>query len=64
MSGILKSGGETSSMRIALIICVVGSLVIAGAGVWLDRDLIGLSALVSPFLFAGIGGKAYQKGKE
>ena len=64
MNVIHDKDGKQSSMRATMFGCFLVASALSIMGVYLNRDLIGLSSLVAMFLGFGIGGKAYQKGKE
>jgi len=56
--------GNTSSMRAGMFIAVVSGCAVSIMGVYLDRDLFGISTLAIGLVSAGLGFKALQKGKE
>ena len=64
MKLLQDNGGNESSMRLGMFICILTGCGIAIMGVYLNRDLIGISSLVLTLVGAGIGGKVMQKGKE
>jgi hypothetical protein len=64
MNGILQSNGKTSSMRVAMMLCVITACYISVAAVHLGRNMLEISVILIPLLGAGIAGKVIQKGQE
>ena len=64
MTYLREKDGTKSSVRLAMFICVLTGCGIAIIGVYLGRDLLGLSGLVLTLVGAGLGGKVWQKGLE
>lgn len=56
--------GGNSSMRIALLICVVSTPIIAILALILNRDLMGTGAVIGAILIPAFGGKALQTREE
>jgi len=63
MSGLLQSGGQTSSMRVMAFMSLITGCVIGIVGMWKGTDLIQTAALVGVYM-APIAAKVAQKGKE
>ena len=64
MSGVLESNGKTSSMRVAMFLCIGTASYLAIGALHLGADMLQITGLVVTFLGAGIGGKVVQKGSE
>ncbi|MHC5062166.1 MAG: hypothetical protein ACYTFK_13970 [Planctomycetota bacterium] len=64
MKGLLRQGGETSAVRVAMFICIITGCAVGVIGLYKGSDLLTLSGLVATYLTAGIGGKVAQKFKE
>ena len=64
MSGVLDKNGSTSSMRLAMFICVLTGCGVALLGVWKGQDAVGIAVLVAALIAPVVGGKVAQKGKE
>lgn len=63
--GFLRDGtGQTSSTRLAMLICVLVASYLAIAGLHKGTDLITLTGLCVTFLGAGFTAKVAQKGRE
>lgn len=59
-----EAPGETSAMRVGMLVAVFAGCGLGFLGLYRDANLIELTALVSAYLAAGFGGKVWQKGKE
>lgn len=64
MEGTLQEGGKTSSMRVAMMMCVATACYLAIAGLHMGVDLFQVSSLVVVFLAGGFTGKVVQKQSE
>lgn len=58
---LLSSDSNVSSMRLMSIISLLCGCCVAFFGLYMGRDLIGLSALCGVFVTAAFGGKISQK---
>ena len=58
------SGGQLSSVRASMFLCVLGAIGLGFYGIAKGVDITSLGILCGGFLAAGIGGKVYQKGRE
>ena len=58
---LLSSHSEYSSMRAMALICVLAAVAVGIYGIHENRDLIGVSALVTAFLGPALGAKVGQK---
>ena len=63
MSGLLQSGGQTSSMRVMAFMSLITGCVIGLVGMWKGTDLIQTAALVGVYM-APIAAKVVQKRTE
>ena len=63
MSGLLQSGGQTSSMRVMAFMSLITGCVIGIVGMWKGTDLFQTAALVVVYM-TPIAAKVAQKGKE
>ena len=70
MKGLLEEGGKTSSMRAGMFLAVVTGCAVALMGIYAATkpdatiDLVQVSFLSGSLVTAGLGIKAWQKGKE
>lgn len=70
MQGVLDPKGKTSSVRAAMLLCVVTGCIVALMGTYAAMqpgatiDLIQVAALSGSVMAVGVGGKVAQKGKE
>ena len=60
MENPFSSVTNTSSMRIAMILCVVASVVSSIMAIIMGRDLVGTAAIITAFLVPAFAGKATQ----
>ena len=60
MKGLLQEGGKTSSVRVNMFLCTIGSLALGGLGVWKGLDPLSLAVLCGVFVGVGTGGKVTQ----
>lgn len=58
---LLSSDSPLSSMRLMAFISLMCGCSLAAYGIYMGRDLIGLSALCAVFVGAAFGGKISQK---
>lgn len=58
---LISANSQYSSMRFMALLCVVIAGVIGLYGIHENRDLIGVSALVTAFLGPALGAKVGQK---
>lgn len=64
MKGLLSSNGNTSSMRIMALLCVITSCLIAILGIVLNRELGGIAAVIGALLMPAFAGKWLQAKEE
>jgi uncharacterized membrane protein len=60
MENPFSSTTNASTMRIAMFLCVVASVISAIMALIMGRDLIGTAAIITAFLIPAFGGKAVQ----
>ena len=60
----LNENSKVSSMRLMSLMCVVSGVAMGFIGLLIKADLIGLAALCSVFIGAGLTGKVAQKAIE
>lgn len=61
---LLSEKSKVSSMRLMSLISLLTACLIAGFGLYLKLDLLGLAALCGVFVSAAFGGKILQKNME
>jgi len=64
MWALFAESGSVSMMRVLSLITTLAAIAIALWGLYLGRDLSGLSILTGVFLSAAFGGKVWQKSLE
>ena len=58
---LLSSDSKLSSLRVMAFLALFAGIAIAVYGLYMNRDMIGLSALCGVFVGAAFGGKVSQK---
>lgn len=61
---LFSENAKVSMVRLLSLICVLTASGIAIYGIYIGRDLMGLSALCTVFLTTAFGGKVIQKNFE
>lgn len=59
--GLLSEDSKISSIRLMSILCVVSAILIACYGMYHNRDLIGISTVVTSFLGPAFAAKVVSK---
>jgi hypothetical protein len=60
----IRTDSNISSTRIALFFCIFSSVIIALIGIIMDRDLLGVGAIITALNMPIAGVKAYQSRQE
>ena len=58
---LLSSDSKLSSLRVMAFLALFAGIGIAMYGLYMNRDMVGLSALCGVFVAAAFGGKVSQK---
>ena len=64
MKMLQEDNGTPSSMRIAMLLCVITGCTVAILGTWKGQDAVGLGVLVAGLIAPVTAGKVMQKGAE
>ena len=64
MKILQENNGNYSSIRAVMVLCALTACAVALLGVYMGRDLLGLTTLVTGLVGAPVAGKVVQKGKE